>query len=398
LNCGAKMKTFTPRFLIMPVCAILLLLLLVSHQADAVNFGKIEGTNTNCDVGPDVMTDVYGPFTEGLPIPQYCIKNPVENGKPRCYYLFVPKCASGSVPLVVNMHGSATCPAWSSFFDQWIKTAARNCFALALPIGVTDPDVADLPCMTFPGGRSVNGGMFTTNTCCCSKDHRVLEPSETLDMIFIRNVVQDIAFEKRVDSLSSNGAAQLDGTRVYMTGHSNGCVAALAMGALYSNLVAAIACHAAGSFVDFPSYYDPVPTMLVQGMKDDTIWYQFARDTALTLASAHACKEDTATLVYNGTGVEYLYQNCKNNASVNFLLLNESGHIPFLNAFEVSEGASQTTVDTTERAWQFCSNYTKDEMPKALLYESSAVGPRSIMWSPGGVAVGIMMFVSMLMC
>ncbi|KAI2502162.1 esterase [Fragilaria crotonensis] len=393
------MTTSTPRFLLLPVCAILLLLL-ESHQSYAVSFDKIAGTNTLCDVGPDVMTIAYGPFTEGVPITQYCIKNPVENGKPRCYYLLVPKCASGDVPLVVNMHGSETCPAWSSFFDQWIKTAVRNCFALALPIGVTDPDVADHPCMTFPGGRSVNGGMFTTNNCCCYKDHKALEPGDTLDMIFIRNIVQDIAFEKRVDSSATihNGTAQLDGTRIYMTGHSNGCVAALAMGALYSNMVAAIACHAAGGFVEFPSYYDPVPTMLVQGMKDDVMWYQFARDTALNLQSVHDCKTDSATQVFNGTGVEYAYQDCKNNATVNFLLLNESGHIPFLNAFEVSEGASRTTVDTTQRAWEFCSNYTKDEMPKALLYASSAMGRDSIMWSPGGLAVAVMTIVSILLC
>ena len=377
-------------FWLLPLSALFL-----SHPIYGVN---IQGTNTPCDVGPDSMTKTYAPFTEGLPIPQFCLKNPIADGKPRCYYLFVPKCASGMVPLVVNMHSTQSCPLWTSFHDLWIQTAVSHCFAVAFPVGVTDPEVADNPCMTFPGGRSVSGGMFTTNDCCCFKGDRALEPSETLDMIFIRNVVQDISSEKRVDELSRmlSGTAQLDGTRIYMTGHSNGCAAALAMGALYSNLVAAVACHSGGSFADFPSYYDPVPTFLVQGMKDDVNWYQFASDTARTVATVHDCKTETATLVHNGTGVEHAFQDCKSDASVKLLLLNESGNLPFLNAFESSVGASRTRIDTTKMAWEFCSNYSKSEIPKALLYASSAVDRSSIMWSSGGLPLGVMILVSMM--
>jgi poly(3-hydroxybutyrate) depolymerase len=378
--------------------------LLLSHQADGLSFfpeaKNVEGTNTPCNVGPDAMTINNAPNTEGLPIPQFCIKNPVTNGKPRCYYLFVPKCASGKVPLVVNMQDSESCPVWGSYYDRWIQTAVSHCFAVAFPVGVTDPEVSDNTCMTFAGGRSVDDGLFTTNDCCCRKDGRSLESSETLDMIFIRNVVQDIGFEKRVDALSSisNGNAELDGTRIYMTGHSNGCIAALAMGALYSNLVAAVACHSAGSVGDFPSYYDPVPTMLFQGMKDDIMWYQFAGDTARNIATVHDCKNDSETLLQNATGVEYAFQDCKNNASVKLVVLNESGHFPFLKSIELTKGASVTTVDTTEMAWEFCSNYSKSEMPVALLLASSAVGSSSIFWSSGGVAVGVMMFASMMFC
>lgn len=383
-------------------CLLPLSSLLLSHQADGLdlNFKKLPGTNSACDAGPDVMTTSYAAFTEGLPIPQFCIKNPVANGKPRCYYLFVPKCASGKVPLVVNMHGTETCPLWSSFFDRWLQTSVRNCFAVAYPIGIMDPDVADAPCMTFPGGKSVSGGFFTANDCCCYKGDRALKPSETLDMIVIRNIVQDIASQKRVSSLSmiSNGNAELDGTRIYMAGHSNGCIAALSMAALYSDLVAAVACHAAGSIADFPSYYDPVPTWIAQGQKDDRIWFQFTRDTTLTLATKHECKRDTSKLVGNRTAVEYSHHDCKNNASVTLLLLNNSGHMPFLDSFEVTVGASPTKIDTTQMAWEFCSNYSKSDIPKALLYASSAVGYGSIMWSSGGVALSVAMFVSMMLC
>ena len=79
-----------------------------------------------CDTGPDVLTKAMAHHLEGLPFPQFCIDNPVANGKPRCYYLYVPKCASGNVPLVVNMHGMGSCPALSVAYDQWTQTAVRN--------------------------------------------------------------------------------------------------------------------------------------------------------------------------------------------------------------------------------------------------------------------------------
>jgi poly(3-hydroxybutyrate) depolymerase len=375
---------------------LLLAPLLYNVVEGQLSLDIIEGTNTFCDTGPDGMTNALaGPagITEGQPIPRYCIQNPVSGGKQRCYYLFVPKCASGSTPLVVNMHGTSSCPVWSTYFDRWTETAVRHCFAVAYPIGVTDPDVSDYPCYSVPGGRNVND-VFTTNDCCCSKDGGSLDPGETQDLVVIHNMVQDIVFQKRVDLLTNN-TAQMDETRVYMAGHSNGCLAALGMGAVFSDLVAAVCCHAAGSFVRVPPNYDPIPTWIAQGVKDATIWYQFARETTQTYGWIHQCLNETETDVANGTGVEYTQYNCTNNASVTLLLLNESGHIPFLSLWEYSEGASPTTIDTTEMAWQFCSSYSKDEVPPSLVRSESAAGLTST-WSVGGIVVSFLLLVSTL--
>jgi poly(3-hydroxybutyrate) depolymerase len=368
-----------------------LLSLLLPHQTiGQLSPEKIKGVNTFCDVSPDALTKSLSGKTEGQPVPQYCIKNPVSGGKQRCYYLLVPKCANGRVPLVMNMHGGASCPVWSSGFDGWVEKSVLRCFALAYPIAVTDADVADEPCFSVPGGRNVNS-MFTTNECCCSKDGRTLRSIETQDMVVIHNMVQDIVFEKRVELLS-NHSVQVDKTRIYMAGHSNGCVAALGMGAMFSNLVAAVCCHAAGSFVDVPPTYDPVPTWLAQGVKDDRIWYQFARDTTLTLGWVHQCSEESTFVLQNGSAVRHTQYNCTNNASVTLLLLKESGHIPFLNAFEISEGASHTTVDTTDMAWRFCSSFSKDEIPLSLRSPTSA-GTRAIELNLEAIVVTTLLFV-----
>lgn len=366
----------------------LLSTLLTHRTAGQLSFDEAPGTNTFCDVGPDVLTTALASKTAGQPFPQYCIKNPVSGGKKRCYYLLVPKCANGRVPLVMNMHGSSSCPLWSSVFDGWVEKAVLHCFVVAYPIGVTDADVADEPCFSIPGGRSVNS-FFTTNECCCTKGGRMLRSIETQDMVVIHNMVQDIVFERRVELLS-NRSVQIDKTRVYMAGHSNGCIAALGMGAMFSNLVAAVCCHAAGSFVDVPPTYDPVPTWLAQGVKDDRIWYQFARDTALTLGWVHQCSEESFFGIQNGSGVRHTQYNCTNDASVTLLLLNESGHLPFLNSFEFSEGASRTTVDTTEMAWKFCSTFSKDEVPLSLR------APKSAGYSVSGLNLAGIAFTSML--
>jgi poly(3-hydroxybutyrate) depolymerase len=124
----------------------------------------------------------------------------------------------------------------------------------------------------------------------------MLRSIETQDMVVIHNMVQDIVFEKRVELLS-NHSVQVDKTRIYMAGHSNGCIAALGMGAMFSNLVAAVCCHAAGSFVDVPPTYDPVPTWLAQGVKDDRIWYQFAeRQLSLWVGCINVLKNRSLAL------------------------------------------------------------------------------------------------------
>jgi hypothetical protein len=66
---------------------------------------------------------------------------------------------------------------------------------------------------------------------------------------------------------------------------------------------------------------------------------------------------------------------------VTLLLLKESGHIPFANAFEVSEGASQTKLDTTAMAWEFCSSFSKDDIPLSL--QNKSAGVRILSWKSG---------------
>ena len=325
--------------------------------------------NVACDVGPDALTNFLFHITNET-IPQYCIPNPA-GGRDRCYYLFVPSCAVGPTALVMDLHGSHSCPLFSTLYDRWAETAIRHCFAIVWPVGVTDPEVADDSCFHIPGGRPLLTGLFITQSCCCAKQGQGLNDTATLDLVVLKTMMQDILWNKRMDQQSKNGTATMDATRVYMAGHSNGCMAALSMGAVHSDIVTAVCCHAGGLVTQPPVMYTPIPTWIVSGQRDTAVWPQFVEETWYYYGSyRHNCSIlDRETPLLQGVGIQYSDENCTDNATVVWVSLNESGHIPFYNTFEVSPGASKTTIDTTAMAWEFCSSYAKDEIPHDLIQQ-----------------------------
>lgn len=349
---------------------------MIRSKAQYVSVGQYNSTlNINCNVGPDALSArLSSTLKKTIKAPQYCIPNPVEGGQDRCYYLLVPECAAGSVPLVMDMHGTDSCPLFSTYYDRWAGTAIKHCFAIFWPIGVTDPNVAQTSCFHFPGGHVVSTGLLpsqprlTSKGCCCYHDDVLLDDFTTNDLLVVKSMIQDIFVKNRVDQ-QSGGNATMDGTRVYMAGHSNGCVGALSMSATYSDMVAAVCCHA-GSLHTPPSpTYNPTPTWIVSGQLDDAVWHPLVVETWNYFGrTLHNCSHQTHTVTFpDGTGVIHSHENCKNNATVVMVSLNSSGHIPFYESFELSPGANRTQIDTTEMAWKFCSSYAKDEIPDVFL-------------------------------
>jgi poly(3-hydroxybutyrate) depolymerase len=348
---------------------------MMSCTAQFFSVGNYNSTLNNiaCNVGPDALSaSLSRSLKKTIKAPQYCIPNPVDGGRDRCYYLFVPECASGLVPLVMDMHGTDSCPMFSTFYDRWAETALKYCFAVFWPIGVTDPNVTQTSCFHFPGGHVVSTGLLpsqprlTSQGCCCYQDEAVLADFATKDLLVVKSMVQDIFAENRVDQ-QSGGNATMDGTRVYMAGHSNGCIGALSMSATYSDMVAAVCCHA-GSLRTPPSQtYNPIPTWIVSGKLDDAVWHPLVEETWNYFGrTLHNCTDTHAATLLDGNGVVYSHENCRNNATVVMVSLNSSGHIPFYQSFELSPGANRTEIDTTEMAWEFCSSYAKDEIPQVF--------------------------------
>lgn len=94
--------------------------------------------------------------------------------------------------------------------------------------------------------------------CCCSRNDgtEFLTYDETRDLEFLHTALVGVANffdDNDVDGIT------IDKTRIYMAGHSNGCVASMAMAAQASDLVAAVCCHAGSLFTQFAEDYTPVP-------------------------------------------------------------------------------------------------------------------------------------------
>ena len=325
-------------------------------------------TNTFCDTGPDAITDVFR-----YDVPQACFEFA---GVERCFYTLVPPCAVGkNVPLVLDNHGFGSCPLWSTFYTGWREKAFDECFVLVWPLGQTDPDISDGPCFAAPGGLEFED--LTSIPCCCEKAAQPFFEPDPVAPDFLRASIEGV-----VDYFN-NGEGQdilsIDTTRIYMAGHSNGCMASLATATLHSDIVAAVCCHAGSMVSPFAEDYNPVPVWMVHGRLDAVLPYDgldigaffgfpgfgFASnpEIAKVIADKNGCSaEILETDVKDGdtvVGTSYKYSNCTDGADVELVALEQGGHTPYKDIEEDDPGAVTTTIDTTGMAWDFCSSHAK---------------------------------------
>ena len=150
--------------------------------------------------------------------------------------------------------------------------------------GTTDTENADDTCFGFPGGL-IDGSGITAAPCCCYKG---FQPAVTDDANFLREVAAVIV--RDVPKETSN-AVTIDTKRIYMAGHSNGCMAAISMATLHSDLVAAVGCHAGTALTIFPDSYMPTPMFMVHGTADRLVPYN-GSDDFLSAPSAYALIAD----------------------------------------------------------------------------------------------------------
>jgi len=286
------------------------------------------------------------------------------------------------------------------------------------------PEQIQKGCFNVPGLLTNENGVTTPPCCCIDKLEVAIPPEEPNDPLFLKMVIDSVveSFEKEsrtitttttnptttssVDGEASSTTSStattvsIDRSRVYMAGHSNGCIASLAMAALYSDVVAAVCCHAGTLLTPFPSEddddntYMPVPVWMAHGMKDTVIPYEgvtymdFApfgsigfwssQDSMNYIAKKNECQNQEEEYYYddpaaaennndNNNGPDnntrnimttYKRTNCTNNADVELVVLPEAGHVPYsMTNTEGSGMDNDLTIDTTALAWDFCSSY-----------------------------------------
>jgi len=282
--------------------------------------------------------------------------------------VYVPDCAEADSPLVFDIHGYDSCPLFNTAYTGWMALARDNCFVLLMPLGTLDPEIAEGTCWSAPGGMPVGDGSVSDG-CCCNKDNVLTDPAVTNDADLMRIMAKTATEQIPV---ATGGKVTIDTKRIYMAGHSNGCLESLAVAALHSDMVAAVCCHAGVAVTDFAADYSAVPIWMVYGEKDDQ-WEVAGNNfpTPPAVYSSYADKNgcdaiETVTPVsVEGAEVGSVKtrSNCDNGADVTVVALTESGHYPYKGFDELTEGASSTTLDTTTMAWEFCSRFTKSEVP-----------------------------------
>jgi len=354
--------------------------------------------------GPDALTEAYGKH-----IPQTCIDFPFGTTTvKRCYYTYVPESCSDSdlsveplgqkkaLPLVLDMHGHGGNPLDSAGYSGWMQQAEQHCFVVVWPAGISPSGNYDgssgAPCWNLPGllqkepeDKTTSSDdetddvadVTTTVPCCCFDEEETVTgmpfPDHD-DPLFLKTVVETVAQDFETNSTN---AFSIDGDRVYMAGHSNGCMTSLAMAALHSDTVAAVCCHAGALITPFedPSY-SPVPIWMVVGVEDEVIPYHgrpilpntspfgtmgfwSVPNTLEYLSHRNGCseQENDVLLETNDTGnagTVYRRKSCRNNATVEIVALDQVGHDPYL------EGG--TDIDTTAMAWEFCSAHVRSKV------------------------------------
>lgn len=325
--------------------------------ADGVD---IKGQNVICDLGPDAVSKETKES-----VPQTCIKM---NKRERCFYTYVPECASGSTPVVYDIHGLNGCAVRAARKTMWKTLADNKCFVIVWPTGNIFSDTTDFACWNVPGGLS---GLepqpeASTRPCCCHKSDPVLQtvdPDETNDFEFLRLIASYVV--RDVPKLTNNKVT-IDTKRIYMGGRSNGCIAAFSMAMLHSDFVAAVCCKSGALLTPPAENYTPVPIWTVHGkgdvlipydglgfgVFDGTVFFPGIQATFSYLSTLNGCNTTETNVTEHGEIQRST--ECERGADIQIDTLGDANHL-------ATYGKGQ--YETTESAWEFCSSHQLDVAP-----------------------------------
>jgi len=335
------------------------------NGADVEDFMQHKSSNLrpDCDMGPDSLAEYGGTRT--------CIESIGNFRGRRCFYTIIPDCAGPNSPLVFDTHGLASCPSKLAKMTRWKELAQEHCFVLVYPLGTTDPDVADLTCWGLQGGAKDEFGKEAAS-CCCTKRIR---PVKTQDAAFFRQIAAVTVNDVPIQTLNR---VTIDTKRIYLAGHSNGCMAAMSIASQNSDFVAAVGCHSGSVITAFPdnidSSYNATPMALVRGTKDRVVPYNgnflfhSAETTHYIISKANQCTffNKTKTEDYldsNNTVTTFSATGCKNNATVLLYSVEGAGHAPYLDADTFRRDEIPVRFDTTKLMWNFVKTYSLDDAP-----------------------------------
>ena len=255
----------------------------------------------------------------------------VTSGETRQYLLYVPKSYDRSkpTPLVISLHGAALWPAAEMEISRWNEMADERGFIVVYPSG------SDIP-RVWPMEQDSLG----------------------LDVKFISDLIDKL-----------EAAYNIDPTRIYADGMSNGGGMAFALSCKLSDRIAAVGAVAAALSQNWEwcGNSRPVPTMAFHGTADPMALYQGGpspvspdqfpniRDWTARVARRNRCKGDPSDARITANVRRLEYTNCAENADVMLYTVEGGGHtwpggrhLP-----ESMVGPTTREISATRVMWEF---------------------------------------------
>jgi polyhydroxybutyrate depolymerase len=260
----------------------------------------------------------------------------VSSGDKREYLLHIPRSYDRTkpTPLVISLHGAMNWPAFQMHLSHWNEAADNHGFIVVYPAGT--------------GTGLKTWFMDGEDT-----------PSAMPDVIFISELI---------DTLET--AYNIDPTRIYANGVSNGGGMAFALSCTLSHRIAAIGAVAAAQSLPWSWCGDstPVPMIAFHGTADPVVPYRGAppgwlnprpfpdvATWAANWARRNRCAETPADSAMAADVTRREYTDCADHATVVLYTIEGGGHT-WPGGKPMPEwlvGRTSTGIDATKQMWAF---------------------------------------------
>ena len=267
------------------------------------------------------------------------------SGEKRTYLLYVPESYNPAIPtpLIISIHGFAEWPAHQMRISGWNRLADQYGFIVVYPSGTQ-----------FPLRWRVHG---TSND----------DASPMRDVTFISDLIDRLAAEYNIDS-----------TRIYANGLSNGGGMSFMLSCKLSGRIAAIGSVSGAYLLPWSECNSarPVPAIIFHGTADPIVPFQRGPSNAFDIpfpaipewigafAKHNGCAEAPLELADSGdvSGIQFV--NCA--ADLVFYTIAGGGHawpggepLP-----ESIVGFTTQDIDATRTMWDFFQQHPLPESPK----------------------------------
>ena len=259
----------------------------------------------------------------------------VSSGHEREYLLYVPTNYDRTrpTPLVISMHGAMNWPAFQMNLSRWNKAADENGFIVVYPAGTG----AGLKTWFMEGART---------------------PSRMPDVRFISELI---------DTLEA--AYNIDPTRIYVNGVSNGGGMAFVLSCTLSHRIAAVGAVAAAQSLPWSWCTDqrPVPMIAFHGTADPIVPYNGGKvliapepfpsvsTWAAKWARRNRCGATPVESVVAPDVTRVEYTHCADDAAVVLYTIQGGGHT-WPGGKPMPEwivGPTSNSIDATSQMWTF---------------------------------------------